>query len=321
MTPTLLIAEDDAVLARIVARLARDIGFTVIVHNDGDAARTSLKADAPDALLTDLRLPGCDGLELLRVSKQLAPNRPMLLMTGFATPTNDIEAFELGVSDILLKPFELDQARAALLGIKNILEQRGKQYQLTPLAEQVIRNRSEPAPIEATEPLQQTLEIAARVAATPKPVALEGDTSVCKGVLARHIHAISARSEGPFFSVNCSALSPTQLVSELFGYEKGAFSGANARKPGLLEQSAGGTLFLDEFNAASPEVQSRLLQFIDEKRLFRLGGVKPFSADVRLIIAAKRPMREEEASGHISKDLCSRIEVVSIPADTTPGKS
>ncbi len=315
MTPTLLIAEDDTVLARIVARLARDIGFTVIVHNDGEAARVSLKADCPDALLTDLRLPGCDGLELLRISKSLAPDRPMLLMTGFATPTNDIEAFELGVTDILLKPFELDQARAALIGIKNILEQRGKHHQLTSLAEQVIRNRGEAAVPEAGEPAQQTLEIAARVAATPRPVALEGDSGVCKGVLARHIHAISARSEGPFFSVNCGALSPTQQVSELFGYEKGAFSGANARKPGLLEQSAGGTLFLDEFNAASPEVQSRLLQFIDEKRLFRLGGVKPFSADVRLIIAAKRPMREEEASGHISKDLCARIEVVSIPAD------
>jgi DNA-binding NtrC family response regulator len=316
MTPTLLIAEDDAVLARIVARLARDIGFTVIVHNDGESARASLKDDCPDALLTDLRLPGVDGLELLRVSKSLAPQRPMLLMTGFATPTNDIEAFELGVTDILLKPFELDQARTALGNIKSVLELRGKPNQLTPLAKQVVSQRSDAAATESTDPMRQTMEIAAQVAAMPNPVALEGETGVCKGVLARHIHAISARSEGPFFSLNCGALSPTQLVSELFGYEKGAFAGANARKPGLIEQSAGGTLFLDEFNAATPEVQSRLLQFIEEKRLFRLGGVKPFTADVRLIFAAKRPIREEETAGHLSSDLCSRIEVVSIPADT-----
>jgi len=313
MTPTLLIAEDDTVLARIVARLARDIGFSTIVHHDGDAACASLKTDAPDAFLTDLRLPGMDGLELLRVSKALVPRRPMLLMTGYATPMNDIEAFELGVADILLKPFELDQARAALANIKNVLDQRGRQGQPTPLAEQVVRNRGEPLRADVTESMRQPLDIAAQIAATPMPVLLEGETGVCNGVLARHIHAISARSEGPFFALNCGALTPGQQVTELFGYEKGAFSGATARKAGLLEQSSGGTLFLDEFNASSPEVQTRLLQFIEDKRLFRLGGVKPFTADVRLIFAADRPRREGETS-RISKEFLARIQVVSIPA-------
>ena len=142
MTPTLLIAEDDIALAAMVARLAREAGFETQVVHAGDAARASLEADAPDALLTDLRLPGLDGLELLRDAKALDSRRPVLLMTGYATPMNAIEAFHLGVSDILLKPFELEQARAALARLKQQLDQRQR---LTQLAEQVAR-RWNPTP-------------------------------------------------------------------------------------------------------------------------------------------------------------------------------
>lgn len=305
----LLIAEDDTALANLVARLARDAGFETLIHHDGAAANACLEEDAPDALLTDLRLPGLDGMELLRSAKRLDPRRPVLLMTGYATPMNAIEAFRLGVADILLKPFELDQARAALTRLKQQLDQR---LRLTQLAEQVARSQGAAQLSAHAAPMRQTLELAAQVAGTPLPVLLEGETGVGKGVLARHIHALSGRAEGPFFALNCGALPQTLLESELFGYEKGAFSGATARKPGLLELAAGGTLFLDEINSTSPEAQTRLLQFIQEKRLYRLGGVKPVSVDVRLIFASNRLLKDEVAAGRFREDLYFRIQVFPI---------
>ena len=309
MPHTLLIAEDDTVLANMISRLAREAGFDPLVYHDGLAARTCLETDAPDALLTDLRLPGLDGIELLRTAKALDPRRPVLLMTGYATPMNAIEAFRLGVFDILLKPFELEQAIEALERLKQPLAQRLRLAQLT---EQLARSRGEAQLDTRAMSMRQCLELTAQVAATPLPVLLEGETGSGKGVLARHIHALSARGEGPFFSLNCGALPQTLLESELFGYEKGAFSGANAKKPGLLELAAGGTLFLDEINSTSPEAQTRLLQFIQEKRLFRLGGVKQIAVDVRLIFAANRPLKDEVAAGRFREDLYFRIQVFPI---------
>ncbi len=310
MRPVLLIAEDDATLADMVARLAQEAGFEPALRHDGDSAVRCLQEDIPDAVLTDLRLPGCDGIELLKASKFLAPRRPVLLMTGYATPMNAIEAFRLGVTDILLKPFELEAARDSLARLKEQLDQRLRLLQLT---EELARTRGEAHFVAVSRPMRQALELAAQVAVTPLPVLLEGETGVGKGVMARHIHTLSPRSDGPFFALNCGALPQSLLESELFGYEKGAFSGAVARKPGLLELAAGGTLFLDEINSASPEAQTRLLQFIQDRRLFRLGGVRAVEVDVRLIFAANRPLQDEVAAGRFRADLYYRIQVFPIP--------
>lgn len=309
MTPTLLIAEDDIALARLAARVAEDAGFDVAVRHDGEAARHLLETDAPDALLTDLRLPGCDGLDLLKAAKVLDPQRPVLLMTGYATPMNAIEAFRLGVSDILLKPFDLDAARAALARLKTVFDQKARLLQLT---EQVARGQGS-AYLSALSPaMQGALALAAQVAASPLPVLLEGETGVGKGVLARHIHALSPRAGGPFFTLHCGALPQTLLESELFGFEKGAFSGATARKPGLLELAAGGTLFLDEINSTSLDAQTRLLQFIQDKQLFRIGGVKPVKVDVRLIVATNQALKQAVREGRFREDLYYRIAVFPI---------
>lgn len=309
MMPTLLIAEDDAALAKLAARVAEEAGFSVVVRHDGDAARSTLETEVPDALLTDLRLPGCDGLDLLRASKAQDPQRPVLLMTGYATPMTAIEAFRLGVSDILLKPFDLDVARAALVRLKSAFDQKARLLQLT---EQVARSQ-DAAYLAAKSPaMQETLELAAQVAESPLPVLLEGETGVGKGVLARHIHALSPRAGGPFFTLHCGALPQTLLESELFGYEKGAFSGATARKPGLLELAAGGTLFLDEINSTSLDAQTRLLQFIQDKQVFRIGGVKPVKVDVRLIFASNQSLKERVRDGGLREDLYYRIAVFPI---------
>lgn len=309
MTPTLLIVEDDAALAGMMARLAQEAGFEATLRHDGDSALRCLQEDPPDALLADLRLPGLDGIELLKASKSLDPRRPVLLTTGYATPMNAVEAFRLGVADILLKPFELEAARTSLARLKEQLDQRLRILQLT---EELARTRGEAHFDAISRPMRQALELAGQVAGTPLPVLLEGETGVGKGVMARHIHALSPRAHGPFFALNCGALPQTLLESELFGYEKGAFSGAAARKLGLLELAAGGTLFLDEINSASTEAQTRLLQFIQDRRLFRLGGIKPVEVDVRLILATNRPLQAEVDLGRFRADLYYRINVFPI---------
>lgn len=306
MTPTLLIAEDDIALARLAARVAEEAGFDVVVRHDGDAARNTLETDSPDALLTDLRIPGCDGLDLLRAAKALDPQRPVLLMTGYATPINMIEAFRLGVSDVLLKPFDLDAARATLVRLKAAFDQKARLLQLT---EQVARSQGMAYLSAQSSTMQGALALAAQVAGSQLPVLLEGETGVGKGVLARHIHTLSLRAGGPFFTLHCGALPQTLLESELFGYEKGAFSGATARKLGLLELAAGGTLFLDEINSTSLDAQTRLLQFIQDKQVFRVGGVKPVKVDVRLIFAANESLKDAVREGRFREDLFYRIAV------------
>jgi DNA-binding NtrC family response regulator len=312
MTWTLLIAEDDPALSKLLSQVAEETGFEPLVRHDGEAARGVLQIEQPHALFTDLRLPGADGLELLKLSRSLDPHRPVLLMTGYATPVNAIEAFRLGVADILLKPFDLDVARAALAQIKSRLDAR---LRLAQLSEQVARSDHDALLSAASPAMRHTLELAVQVADSPLPVLLEGETGVGKGVLARHIHARSPRAGGPFFTLHCGALVPTLLESELFGYEKGAFSGAVARKPGLLELAAGGTLFLDEINSASAETQTRLLQFIQDRVFVRVGGVRPVKVDVRLTFATNQPLKEAVQQGAFREDLYYRIAVfpVTVP--------
>jgi DNA-binding NtrC family response regulator len=310
MTFTLLIAEDDAVQARLLARIAGEVGFEVTAVADGQAALAELAANPPDALFTDLRLPGADGLALLAAARAADSTLPVILATGHATAHNTVEAFRLGVSDVLFKPLELETLR---LTLKRLLDHLAQRRRIAQLSAQLAVSASPPLLDSRSPAMKHCLQLAAQVADKDLPVLLEGETGAGKGVVASHIHALSARRDGPFLTLDCGALPPTLLESELFGFEKGAFSGAAARKPGLLELAHGGTLFLDEINSSSPETQTRLLQFIQEKRLMRLGGVKAIAVDVRLILASNRPLKEEVAAGRFRQDLYFRVNIFPIP--------
>lgn len=310
MTFTLIIAEDDVAQAKLLAKLAAEAGFDPMLMQDGNVALAELRANPPDALFTDLRLPGADGLALIAAARDADPNMPVILATGFATAHNTVEAFHLGVTDVLLKPLELDAVRLTLKRLHDSLAQRRR---IDQLVAQVAAQASPPLMDSRAPAMKQCLQLVTQVAATELPVLLEGETGAGKGVLAARIHGLSARREGPFLTLNCGALPPSLLESELFGFEKGAFSGANARKPGLLELANGGTLFLDEINSTSLDAQTRLLQFIQEKRLMRLGGIKPISVDVRLVLAANRPLKDEVAAGRFRQDLYFRVQVFPIP--------
>lgn len=309
MTYTLLIAEDDAAQARLLARLAAEAGFSVLSTQDGNAALAELQSSPPDALFTDLRLPGADGLALVAAAREADPHMPVILATGYATAHNTVEAFHLGVTDVLLKPLELDAVRLTLKCLHENLAQRRR---IDQLAAQVA-SQAAPSLLASRSPaMKQCLQLASQVAATDLPVLLEGETGSGKGVLAAHVHDLSPRRDGPFLTLNCGALPATLLESELFGYEKGAFSGAVTRKPGLLELANGGTLFLDEINSTSLDAQTRLLQFIQERRLMRLGSTKSIDVDVRLILASNRSLKNEVAAGRFRQDLFFRVQVFPI---------
>ena len=310
MTFNLLIAEDDVVQAKLLAKTAAAAGFETQIVHDGNAALAELRATPPDALFTDLRLPGADGLALIAAAREADVTMPVILATGFATAHNTVEAFHLGVNDVLLKPLELDTLRLTLKRLHDSLAQRRR---IDQLAAQVAAQAYPPLMDSRAPAMKHCLQMAAQVAATELPVLLEGETGAGKGVLASHIHHLSSRHAGPFLTLNCGALPPSLLESELFGFEKSAFSGASARKLGLLELANGGTLFLDEINSTSLDAQTRLLQFIQDKKLMRLGGVKPINVDVRLILAANRPLRDEVAAGRFRQDLYFRVQVFPIP--------
>jgi DNA-binding NtrC family response regulator len=307
---TLLIAEDDVAQARLLAKLAAEAGFDPLLMQDGNAALAELRANPPDALFTDLRLPGADGLALIAAAREADPNMPVILSTGYATAHNTVEAFHLGVTDVLLKPLELDAVRLTLKRLRDALAQRRR---IDQLAAQVAAQTAPPLLDSRSPAMKQCHQLINQVAATELPVLLEGETGAGKGVLAARIHALSTRHDGPFLTLNCGALPPSLLESELFGFEKGAFSGAAARKSGLLELAHGGTLFLDEINSTSLDAQTRLLQFIQDKRLMRLGGTKAIDVDVRLILASNRPLKDEVSAGRFRQDLFFRVQVFPIP--------
>lgn len=310
MTFTLLIAEDDPAQAKLLARLAVDAGFDVTTQANGDAALAELCTSPPDALLTDLRLPGADGLALIAAAKAVDVAIPVILATGYATAHNAVEAFRLGVNDVLFKPLELDTLKFTLKRLFDTLAQRRR---IDQLSAQLAAHATPPLMDSRAPVMKHCLTLAAQVAGKDLPVLLEGETGAGKGVVAAHIHGLSDRRDGPFLTLNCGALPATLLESELFGFEKGAFSGATARKLGLLELANGGSLFLDEINSTSLDAQTRLLQFIQERRLMRLGGVKAIDVDVRLILASNRPLKDEVAAGRFRSDLFFRINVFPVP--------
>lgn len=310
MTFSLLIAEDDPAQAKLLARLAAEAGFEVTGVADGDRALAELAATPPDALFTDLRLPGADGMALIAAARAADANLPVILATGYATAHNTVEAFRLGVVDVLFKPLELEAVRLTLKRLHDALAQRRR---IAQLSAQLAVQTAPPLMDSRAAAMKQCLTLIAQVADKDLPVLLEGETGAGKGVVAAHIHRLSARRDGPFLTLNCGALPATLLESELFGFEKGAFSGATARKPGLLELAHGGTLFLDEINSTSLDAQTRLLQFIQDRSLMRLGGVKPIRVDVRLVLASNRPLKDEVAVGRFRQDLYFRVNVFPIP--------
>ena len=307
-----LVVDDEVKNAELVAGELRDAGFTADFVNGGAAALRRLEESRFDAVVTDLRMAPPDGMALLEEIRRRWPETIVVIMTAFAGIETARRALKAGAWDYVEK--EGDFAEVIALALKQAGERVSLQRDVKRLSATVESMRSAALPVVGDAPAtKQALELARKVAATDSTVLLRGESGTGKDLFARTIHALSRRAGGPYVKVNCGALPEALLESELFGHEKGAFTGAVRQKPGRFEDAAGGTLFLDEIGELPVSLQVKLLQVIEEKTFTRVGGNAPLTVDVRILAATNRPLEDMVRERTFREDLFFRLNVFPIP--------
>ncbi len=305
----ILIVDDEANIRRVLsAQLARE-GYEVHTAEDGEQALLMLREHHIDLLITDLRMPKLDGMELLRQAVLMDPDLPVVMVTAHGTVDNAVEALKTGAFDYITKPFDQTELRAivskalrtrnlsnAELGVDARTEGEGARFGI----------------IGESRPIQEMYAIIERVADTPTTVLITGESGTGKELVARALHENSSRRDRPFIKVNCAAIPKDLMESELFGYERGAFTGAVGSKPGRFELASTGTLFLDEIGEIPIEMQVKLLRVLQESEFERVGGIKTIRVDVRLVASTNRDLKKEIAAGAFREDLFYRLNVVPI---------
>jgi DNA-binding NtrC family response regulator len=311
--PSILIVEDEAKMRRLLELNLGEDGFTTLSAGDAETGLKLLRANTVDLVLTDLKLPGMNGLEFLQAIKSQNATLPVVVMTAFGSVETAVDAMKAGASDYVLKPFSLTEMRLVIhkeLDVHNLREENRS------LREALGKRYSHPNIVARSPKMQEVLATVERVAPTNATVLLGGESGVGKDLVARAIHEKSRRASGTFLKINSTAIPENLLESELFGYEKGAFTGAVASKPGKFELADKGTLFLDEIGDVPPATQVKLLRVLQEREFERLGGTKTVKVDVRLIAATNRDLREALEQGTFREDLYYRLNVV--PIDIAP---
>jgi len=306
MKKTLLIIDDEK-HTRDGLRTAFEDEYEVTVAPDGAGALSVLDADPADVVITDLKLGTEDGMALMEKILKLPTPPICIMMTAYGSVDTAVEAMRRGAYDFVTKPVNLD--RLEML-VRRALRERAMQSENVELRREVIQTRAPDKMIGRSPAMERVFEVIRQVAPSKATVLIQGESGTGKEVAAKAIHALSTRSEKPFIAVHCAALSPQLLESELFGHEKGAFTGATERRIGRFEQASGGTLFLDEIGEIDPMVQVKILRVLGEKTFERVGGNQTFSTDVRLIAATNRDLAAMVAEGTFREDLYYRLHVV-----------
>lgn len=307
-----LIVEDNVDSAEMMAALIATEDFTVTVANSLADARRQLALHPPDMVLLDLQLPDGSGIELFDDPKPLE-NAEVVLITGHASLETSIQAFRLGAADYLIKPVTMKQLQGILSRVMRPAALRGE---LATLNEEWERSGRFGHLWGRSPPMRRVYEQISRVAATSVTVFITGESGTGKEMVARTVHELSRRRDQPFLAVNCGAISPNLIESEIFGHEKGSFTGADRKHLGFFEQAHGGTLFLDEITEMPLELQVKLLRVLETGTLMRVGSTQYQEIDVRVIAATNRPPREAVASGRLREDLLYRLNV--FPIDLPP---
>ncbi len=304
-----LVVDDDPEIVAVLAELLKKEGHHVATCATGGAAVSAANKERYDVVLTDIRLPDMDGLAVLRALQEISPESAVILMTAFGTVETAIQAIKAGAYDYVPKPFRLDEVRIAVqraLERKRLL-QENRRYRQQLRGKYRLENV-----VGASGPMLEVFKTAARVAPTRSTVLIQGESGTGKELIARTIHSYSDRAQDPFVTVDCGALPETLLESELFGHERGAFTGASAMRRGLFEAARGGTCFLDEIGGVSPAVQSRLLRVLQEHEIKRVGGTEPIKVDVRAIAATNKNLETLVKARQFREDLFYRLSVVTM---------
>jgi two-component system response regulator HydG len=307
--PSILIVDDEYAVQESLKVWFQKSGYAARGVGSGEEALQVLEEDPYDLVFLDIMMPGMNGLEALRHIKQNYPATLVVMMTAYASIESAVEAMKEGASDYLLKPLDpdmLDPLVTRLTQYKELLEEN------IMLREQVSRMVRFENLVGQSPAMQRVFNMIRDVAPTDSPVLITGETGTGKEMVAKAIHAVSPRCDAPFVAVNCGAFSEHLLESELFGHEKGAFTGAMHMRKGRLELSHGGTLFLDEVGEISARMQVDLLRVLEEKRFYRVGGEKPIETDFRIIAATNRDLKQAIAEGSFRSDLYYRLNVISI---------
>jgi len=311
--PTILIIEDEAKMRRLLELNLGEDGFKTLSAGDAETGLKLLASETVHLVLTDLKLPGMSGLEFLQAAKLENAALPIVVMTAFGSVETAVEAMKAGASDYVLKPFSLAEMRMV---VRKELDHSRLREENRSLREALGQKYSHPNIVARSPKMQEVLATVERVAPTNSTVLLGGESGVGKDLIARAIHEKSRRASGPFVKINSTAIPENLLESELFGYEKGAFTGAVTSKPGKFELADKGTLFLDEIGDVPAAIQVKLLRVLQEREFERLGGTRTVKVDVRLVAATNRDLRAALEQGTFREDLYYRLNVV--PIDIAP---
>src|SRR5499433_3282086 len=306
---TLLVADDDPGLRESLERTLTREGYRVVLASDGRAALERVQAGGVDLIVTDLRMPGLTGLELLRAAKAIMPDVDVILLTAFGTVEEAVKAMKDGAYDFLTKPFRREQL---IKLVDKALERRDLIEQNKALKKQLEDIRAKGQMIGSSPAYRRMLSLVEQIADSSATILIQGESGAGKELVARTIHERSGRRAGPFVAVNCAALPETLLESELFGYEKGAFTGAAGRKEGRFELADGGTLFLDEVADLSPVTQPKILRVLQEGEFDRLGGTRSIKIDVRLVAASNQDLAQLVKERRFREDLFYRLNVITV---------
>ncbi|HSQ67242.1 MAG TPA: sigma-54 dependent transcriptional regulator [Polyangiaceae bacterium] len=306
-----LVVDDEASARAGLEKLLTQEGYDVLVAADGAAALTLFRDTTADVVVTDLKMPEMDGLELLKHLRELDQEVPVIVTTAFGDVGSAVNAMRAGAEDYLTKPVDFD---ALVLAIERALERRELRVEAENLRRQLRERDGEGLQglVGVSPAMQKVYRVARQVAAARATVLITGESGTGKGELARAIHAIGPRAKAPFVAVHCASLAETLLESELFGHEKGSFTGADRRRVGRFEQANGGTLFLDEIGEVPMATQIKLLRVLQERTFERVGNSEPISVDVRLLAATNRDLAADVRDGRFREDLYYRLNVVQI---------
>jgi DNA-binding NtrC family response regulator len=307
--PPILLVEDKDSLRTMLRHALEAQGHTVVEARDQPEAMQALQTSRPAIVLSDLRLPDGDGFGVLRAAKEIDPELPVIVMTAFGGIQDAVSAMREGALDFLAKPVDPDHL---LLMVERALAQRRMATENILLKEELASRRGAPQIVGEDARLKQVTVALHRAAATDTTVLLEGESGTGKELFARALHALSPRADGPFVAINCAAIPETLLETELFGHEKGAFTGASQRKPGKFELAHRGTLFLDEIGDLPLSLQAKILRALEEKRFERVGGTAPLQVDVRVVAATNRNLKAAVAARQYREDLYFRLSVFPI---------